>query len=97
MRTMVGMLVVLVGCGADPAAGQVVYDATCVDCHGATGDQGTLVNGEASKDLNFEIPDQSDAQLENLIQNGIGEMPAQDVSDSEMPDLIAYLRETFPG
>ena len=80
----------------DAAAGEAVYTSSCASCHGADGKLGADVGGTASADLTVEVPDQTDAELTDISQNGYGAMPAIGVSDADMPDLIAYLRATFP-
>jgi cytochrome c551 len=77
----------------DAAAGADVYASTCQSCHGEDGTAGV---GGAS-DLNVEVPEKSDDELAEIIQNGVGDMPAQNLDDTETADVIAYLRETFGG
>ena len=81
------------GTSGDATAGAQVYSDTCATCHGPNGTEGL----PTYPSLVVEIPDQTDAQLENVIQNGYGDMPAQGLTDMELADVIAYLRETFPG
>ena len=86
--------VALAGCGgADPDAGATVYAANCATCHGADGAAG--VTGAA--DLNVEIPEKTDAQIKDIVNNGFGDMAAVPVDGGDIDDLIAYLRETFGG
>lgn len=87
----------LTGCGPDPEAGAEHYDDTCGACHGASGDLGVAVNGTAAADLNEVVPEKSDDELEAIILNGTGDMPAPPLSTGEARDVIAYLRETFGG
>jgi mono/diheme cytochrome c family protein len=77
----------------DAAAGADVYAANCVSCHGANGEG---VSGPA---MTEEVPEYDDAQLEDIIVNGTdGGMPAfGSLSDQDLADLVAYLRETFGG
>lgn len=79
------------GLTGDPDAGAEVFSSTCAVCHGA---DGSGIEGSGS-DLNEEVPEFSDAELENIIQNGYEEMPPQGLTDQELADVIAYLRETF--
>lgn len=79
--------------GGDATAGAQVYADTCATCHGANGTEGE----PTYPSLVVEIPDQTDAQLESIIQDGYGDMPAQGLTDTELADVIAYLRATFPG
>ena len=78
--------------GADLAAGETVYMATCGSdyCHGSNG-----VDGSAP-DHPDVIPTYSDEDLENVIQNGTGYMGGQGLTDQELADVMLYLRTTFP-
>ena len=73
------------GGGADGAA---VYAGTCANCHGASGTDGPA-------DLTIRIPAMSDAEIETLVRNGRGYMPAHDFTADEMSGLLSYLRDTF--
>ena len=42
------------------------------------------------------VPNLSDAELEEVIQNGTGSMPGQSLTEQDLVDLMAYLRETYP-
>lgn len=84
------------GTTGDPTAGADVYASYCTSCHGEDGALGVEIGGEPSADLSAEVPEKSDEELTDIIQNGYGTMPAQAVTDAELPDLIAYLRATFP-
>jgi mono/diheme cytochrome c family protein len=81
------------GLVGDATNGEQVYTDTCAVCHGA---DGKLGSGGAA-DLTVEVPAQTDDQLTNVILNGYGDMAAQDVTDQEAADCVAYLRETFGG
>lgn len=94
------VLLLAIGCGGekgDAVAGADVYGVACVSCHGPDGDLGVETNGVAASDLNEEVPESSDAELADVIQNGEGEMAATGLDDTETADVIAYLRETFGG
>ena len=73
----------------DAAAGADVYASNCAGCHGVNGEGST---GPAMAD---EVPSKSDAELENLITNGIGDMPPVPLDAQDMDDLLAYLRENY--
>ena len=75
----------------DTAAGETVY-ARCSasTCHGSDGDSGTT-----GSRLSGEVPGQSDEGLIEVVIGGYETMPAQNLSDQEMADLLAYLRATF--
>lgn len=96
----------LMGCGdkdaddsgleGDVTRGETLY-ASCTACHGADGSGGIDIGGTTSPDLHFEIPDQTDAELEDIIINGYGTaMPSQYTDPQDVADVIAYLRVTFP-
>lgn len=76
----------------DSAAGATTFANTCAGCHGADGASGYAAN------LVEEIPEKDDAFIVGVIINGYdGGMPAQDLSDQEVADVLAYCRETFGG
>lgn len=91
------MLLLLLACDPDPAAGEERYALFCASCHGADGAAGVQVEGVPAADLRVAVPLLDDAALAALIQDGIGAMPAQDIDDADTADLIAYLREQFDG
>jgi mono/diheme cytochrome c family protein len=79
----------------DPVAGATIYTQTCgrTDCHGADGSG----SGSAeAADLADEVPSLTDAEIKSVIQNGFESMAPQGLSDQEVADVIAYLREQFP-
>ena len=74
----------------DATAGGTTFANTCAACHGADGASGYAAN------LVEEIPSKDDAFIVNIIINGDGGgMPAQDLSDQEVADVLAYVRATF--
>lgn len=91
-------LVLLLACAhdPDPVAGADHYDLFCSSCHGADGTAGVQVDGVAATDLAV-VPSLDDDTLTTVIQDGYLAMPAQQLDDDETADVIAYLRETFPG
>ncbi len=94
------LVLLAIGCGGatakgDPVAGEAAYTSSCVACHGADGDLGVEVGGVAASDLQDEVPDSSDEELTDVIQNGEGTMPAQTLDDTETADCIAYMREQW--
>jgi mono/diheme cytochrome c family protein len=85
---------VMTGCGGPNANdGAIVYTATCATCHGASG--GGIV--EDAADLRVRVPAMTDEQIEANILNGTDLMDPVDLTEDEIADVIAYLRETFPG
>lgn len=92
---VVGALFVLAGCdgGGDPTAGATVYTSSCAACHGADGTG--AVAGAA--DLTVRVPAMTDAEIEDNVNNGGGDMAAVPMSSDDLADLVAYLRDTFGG
>jgi mono/diheme cytochrome c family protein len=91
------LLSTLSACDHDAVAeGEAIYERTCENCHGEDGTAGIQVDGVAAADLTVVIPAFSDADLETVITEGSGAMPAQDLEGREVDDVIAYLRATFP-
>lgn len=72
----------------DATAGADVYVAACSGCHGADGEGGVGPAMAGAADM-------TDESLEDLILNGKDEMPAIDLSEQELADLMAYVRATF--
>jgi len=80
----------------DPAAGKTVFAATCAqsNCHGPDG-TGSDPSSSAD-DLNKVVPGLSDAEIEVRIVEGFGLMaPVGGLSNQDVADVIAYVRETF--
>lgn len=72
--------------------GARVYNSTCATCHG---DDGAGL-GSAS-DLSEVLPEMTDDEVEEVIRDGAPGMPAfrSTLSDDEIRDVIAYIRDTF--
>ena len=70
---------------ADLANGQTIHDSMCMACH------------VGNPDMETNTPNLSDAELESVIQNGSGSMPGQGLSDTDLRDVIAYLRDIYGG
>ena len=68
----------------DAAAGEAIVNARCMGCHGG--------NPSIENAANM-----SDAELIELFENGKGYMPAQNLTEQEALDVIAYLRATYGG
>jgi mono/diheme cytochrome c family protein len=106
------LLLALFGCNEDTGAeaeggteGGIVGDAargedlytTCAACHGADGSGGIDFNGTLSSDLREEVPNMTDTELAEILENGEGPaMPPQYDDPQDIADVIAYLREAFP-
>jgi len=72
-------------------SGADLYSSKCVVCHGADGDGNSAVLADA-------VPAMSDAELEDVIENGNDAgMPAQTSDAAEISALVDYLRETWGG
>lgn len=70
---------------ADLANGQAVHDNVCMGCHAG------------NPNMENNAPGLSDEELTSVIQSGTGAMPGQNLSDTDLRDVIAYLRATYAG
>lgn len=70
--------------------GANVFATRCASCHGADG-RGTL----AGPRIDDEVPEKSDKDIWEVIQDGDDEMPAVPLSAQETADVIAHLRAVF--
>jgi len=68
----------------DPVAGEQIVNASCMGCHSSNPD----IENAASM---------SDEELIALFANGSGGMPPVSLTEQELLDVIAYLRETYGG
>ena len=68
----------------DIANGQSIHDNMCMNCH---------ASNQAMAD---RVPNMTDEQITDVVQNGIGNMAAQPVDAEDLPDLIAFLRQEYP-
>jgi cytochrome c6 len=96
-------LFILLACVAiawcsSPAAAQdaaATYKTKCFMCHGADG-KGTPtgIKMGAHDFTSADVQKQTDAQLTETINKGKGKMPpyAGKLKDSEIKDLVAYIR-----
>ncbi len=79
----------------DATGGAATFKSKCVSCHGADG-AGT----SAGRSLNVvdlrspKVQGQTNAQLEQIVKNGINNMPAfaDTLSDQEIAGVVVYLR-----
>lgn len=77
----------------DAAAGQTVFTSgmcSTAACHGSDGN-----SGSSAPPLSDVVSGRSDEQLIDSVLDGRGAMPPQDLSDQEMADVLAWLRESF--
>lgn len=73
---------------ADVATAEEVYDKNCASCHG--GD----LEGGMGPALQTAGADLSKDEIADIIENGVGQMPAQtQVSEEEREELAAWLAD----
>jgi mono/diheme cytochrome c family protein len=84
------------GIEGDAAHGEELF-AACAGCHGPDGAGEIDIGGTLSSDLRDEVPEMTDGELAEVIENGSGTaMPPQYDDAQDIADMIAYLRDTFP-
>jgi cytochrome c551 len=71
----------------ESGAGEDVYQQNCASCHGAD------LSGGAGPDLTSAGSNFSEDELEDIIVNGTGSMPAQNVSGDDLDALVSWLSE----
>lgn len=74
----------------DAAAGQTTFAQTCAPCHGADA-KGT----GAGPNITGEVNELAEDELAGIIKNGYENMPAQNLSDQQVVDVIAWLEQSF--
>jgi mono/diheme cytochrome c family protein len=72
------------------ADGKTVYDAKCKMCHKADGSGNAAMKMKALGSADVQA--KSDADLKKDITAGVGKMKAQNVTDAQATDLVAYIR-----
>lgn len=80
----------------DSQAGKAIFEKSCRTCHGADG-QG---NPGIAKMLNVtmrslgssEVQARNDAEIKKIILEGNGKMKPVKLTDAQVADMIAYLR-----
>lgn len=75
------------GGSVDTAAGEEVYQANCAMCHGAD------LTGGAGPDLTAVGSKYSADEIADIVTNGMGTMPAQNVTGDDLDALTAWLAE----
>jgi alcohol dehydrogenase (cytochrome c) len=78
----------------DPtASGRATFENRCSGCHGADGN-----GGELGPPIVRRAAKLTDAQITTTVREGLpkGGMPANNVTDVEMPALIAFIRAMRP-
>lgn len=68
----------------DLANGQAIHDGLCMACH------------TSNPNMANQVPNMTDQEIESVIANGSGAMPAQNVQGQDLIDLIAFLRQEYP-
>ena len=70
---------------ADLARGEEVYTGTCAGgyCHGSD-----TIHEE-------RVPEMSDEEIWDTIENGSGYMSAQDLPDDDIANVIVYMRTVY--
>ena len=97
LATMITLLTVASVAFASPAPGAAEnYKAKCATCHGADGGGQTAI-GKTMKIRDLRSPEvqkQTDADLQKLISDGKGKMPAYKtkLSVADVSSLVAYIR-----
>lgn len=71
----------------DTAAAEEIFESNCSSCHG--GD----LSGGAGPDLTKVGSDHSADDIKDIIENGKGSMPAQNVSEEDATTLADWLAE----
>lgn len=70
--------------------GESLYADNCASCHGTDGDSGYAA------DLSVEVPELSDADLEDTITNGVGSsMPGFSFTSEELSALVGYVQDSW--
>jgi alcohol dehydrogenase (cytochrome c) len=75
------------------SAGRKTFEGRCSGCHGADGN-----GGELGPPIARRVANRDDAQLTALVRDGLPTrgMPPNKVADSEMRELITFLRSLRP-
>lgn len=73
----------------DAEAGAVVYGSTCAACHGSDGE------GGSAPALGPSVAVHTEEMLVEIVVYGVETMPAQDLPDQAVADVVTYLLETF--
>jgi alcohol dehydrogenase (cytochrome c) len=87
-------LLFAVSASAQTPPGRQLYETRCGRCHGGDG-----TGGESGPNIVQRIDARSDAELAQIVRGGrpASGMPGVDLSATEMPALVAYLRTLVPS
>lgn len=75
------------GSATTASAEDIVKSKGCIACHGAD------LSGGAGPDLTKVGSKYSESEIEDIIKNGLGTMPAQNLSDDERTTVATWLSE----
>jgi len=75
--------------GGDPTEGADLFATTCAACHGSDG------TGSSGPDLTSAVPSLDDDTIIDIILNGTGTMGAQNLTEDEANDVLAYMRQEW--
>src|SRR5438128_835794 len=89
MRALILLLAAAPLFTQDITAGRRTFETRCGTCHGADGN-----GGDMAPSILFRLPTRDDQQLATLVREGLPDrgMPAVRVTDTELSDLIRFLR-----
>ncbi len=81
---------------ASDKGAEVFKKSNCAMCHGADG-KGQTPAGKSMKAGDFtssDVQNLKDSELQNIIENGKGKMPAykSKLKDEEVEQIVAYIR-----
>jgi len=101
-HTIIGMAVLTLGAALVHAAGsategKAVFDKSCKNCHGATGEANPAITKMMKVEIKNlgspEVQSMSDDDLKKIITTGKGKMqPIRTVTGKSVDDVIAYVR-----
>lgn len=75
------------GDAVDTAGGEEIYQNNCAMCHGAD------LSGGAGPELTDVGSNFSSDEIADIVENGTGSMPPQDVSGDDLDALVTWLEE----
>src|SRR4051794_33633832 len=99
LRASLPVFVIAAACTAGnifaqaPNPGKTVFENRCSGCHGADGN-----GGELGPPIAIRVPNLTNDHISTVVRSGLPGrgMPANNVSDTEMPQLVAFLRTLTP-